>query len=346
MCRSIKRIIFESTHKSIGRMRVPLEDFEIKQIAGRAGRYRAGIISSETELKESNTARFPILQDNARKLPSPDQKTYGLVTTIFEEDLKIVAKALVRQPEPISSAGLLPPATIIERFATYFPPGTPFAYLLRSLLDKTPAHKRYHLCEIKNSLILADAIESVQLTTIERVIFTAAPIKFSDAMHIKLFRSFAKCVEQNKKGDLLDFPELNFHILDSPASGTRKHLEQLIYLHQAVVLYLWLSYRFTGVFTTRALAFHVRDLIQEAIEKTLALVAKPDKIVSGQLLTERRQREMRPMKQRHAGVLRFHGPTESSQRNEKMQDKTTNFNFLELISDANTKTEATQASSS
>jgi ATP-dependent RNA helicase SUPV3L1/SUV3 len=43
-------------------------------------------------------------------------------------------------------------------------------------------------------------------------------------------------------------------------------------LHRAVTLYLWLSYRFSGVLTSQALAFHVRGLVEERINACLAHV--------------------------------------------------------------------------
>ena len=40
--------------------------------------------------------------------------------------------------------------------------------------------------------------------------------------------------------------------------------------HQAVVLYLWLSYRMNSIFRSQALAFYVKSLLQEKLDKALA----------------------------------------------------------------------------
>jgi ATP-dependent RNA helicase SUPV3L1/SUV3 len=40
-------------------------------------------------------------------------------------------------------------------------------------------------------------------------------------------------------------------------------------LHKMLVCYLWLSYRFPNVFTTRTLANYTKKLVEDQIEKTL-----------------------------------------------------------------------------
>jgi ATP-dependent RNA helicase SUPV3L1/SUV3 len=48
-------------------------------------------------------------------------------------------------------------------------------------------------------------------------------------------------------------------------------------LHKALVLYLWLSYRFAGVFTSRPMASYVKELVEERIDKVLADYAHNEK---------------------------------------------------------------------
>ncbi|KAK3065027.1 RNA helicase, partial [Teratosphaeriaceae sp. CCFEE 6253] len=40
-------------------------------------------------------------------------------------------------------------------------------------------------------------------------------------------------------------------------------------LHKGIVAYLWLSYRFAGIFSTRGMAFHVKEMVEERIETVL-----------------------------------------------------------------------------
>lgn len=43
-------------------------------------------------------------------------------------------------------------------------------------------------------------------------------------------------------------------------------------LHKAVSLYLWLSYRFAGVFQSQAVAFTLKDLVEAKINDNLSRV--------------------------------------------------------------------------
>ncbi|KAK0546592.1 RNA helicase [Tilletia horrida] len=79
----IKRIIFETCTKFVGGETVPLSTSQIKQIAGRAGRYGT-----------------PEEEEGGKEPPG------GVVTTLHEEDLPFVHAALASKIIPIQKAGL------------------------------------------------------------------------------------------------------------------------------------------------------------------------------------------------------------------------------------------------
>lgn len=79
----------------------------------------------------------------------------------------------------------------------------------------------------------------------------------------------ARCIEQQGGGALYDIAEMPLEALELEMSPSRHYLRQLEQLHKAIVVYLWLSYRFAGIFTTRPLAFHVKGLVEEKIEHVL-----------------------------------------------------------------------------
>lgn len=334
--RSIKRIIFETTVKHNGVQLMPMKVADIKQIAGRAGRYRTAdqatkgeeslsqaakgddpavdnpdVIESYdakpdenkpdeskldeaklTEVKSYEIKSDDSMSDEATTVEAklveatsdetkPDgtptvperakRQNIGLVTTLEEVDFPIVEAAMINDPEPIITAGLFPPGPIVERFSSYFPPGTPFSYILLRLHELSQVHTRFHLCGLKDQLAVADAIQPVKgLTATDRIIFCAAPANVREPLVAKFTRALATCVLEQKGGSILELPHLNLEVLDRTPSGTRKYLYDLEVLHKCIVLYLWLSYRFSGIFNTRALAIHVKDLVEDAIEKSLS----------------------------------------------------------------------------
>lgn len=228
----------------------------------------------ETKVKKFHSDEQPYIKDETGGdvvAALPAAKNIGLVTTLEKFDFPIVEAAMSGEPEPLISAGLQPPAAIMERFASYFPPGTPFSYLYIRLYELCRMHPRFHLCELKDTLEIADAIHVVPgLSTNDRMIFCTAPVRIRDPALAELITQLARCVANQEGGGLLDVPGFPLEVLDKPIKPNREFLRELERLHQALVLYLWLSYSFGGVFHTRRLAFHAKALTEEAIEKTLA----------------------------------------------------------------------------
>ncbi|KAJ4301448.1 RNA helicase [Kalmusia sp. IMI 367209] len=273
---SIKRVIFESTMKNNGSRLAPLMVSEIKQIGGRAGRYRSAhqAVTEDVKTKPASIADPTIGLDDARG-DDVEQKEarsppVGIVTTLDRLDFDYLKSAMNREPEPIETAGLFPPALIVERFANYFPPGTPFSYIMLRLHEISVVHPRFHLCTLKDQLAIADEIHTVQnLSIADRIMICAAPTNMRDEGERKFLRTLAECIADNSTGDLLKLPNLPLEVLDEKPTAERKYLYSLEQLHKMIVAYLWLSYRFPHVFTTRALANHVKQLTEDAIERTL-----------------------------------------------------------------------------
>ena len=259
--RSIKRLIFESTQKYDGASWIQLKIPDIKQIAGRAGRYRTAAQATEPDIKQS--------ESNDAEIQS-DSPTLGIVTTLEDIDLPILQKAMDSSPEPLRSAGLNPPDSLILRFASYFPPQTPLSYILLRLHEISRMHWRFHLCELREQLLIADAIQEVDgLSIADRLVFCAAPAPRTDNGLHSVVAALARCVAQQSGGNLLDIPEIDLDILDLEGPMDTQKLRSLEFAHKALVLYLWLSYRFSHIFTSQALAFHAKELLQARIDKVL-----------------------------------------------------------------------------
>ncbi|KAF2265790.1 P-loop containing nucleoside triphosphate hydrolase protein [Lojkania enalia] len=269
---SIKRVILEATMKNNGQKFVPLTVSEVKQIAGRAGRYRTAhqAISKDTEKALQVSGGLAIGLEDEQSTSKLEQKVVGFVTTLHPYDHTHLRTCMEREPEAIRTAGLFPPSVTVERFSSYFPPGTPFSYILLRLHEICEIHPRFHLCALKDQLTIADTIHPVQnLTVQDRLVFCAAPSNLKTPEERHFLRALARCVADNESGNILDLPRLPLEILDTPLSGEREYLWSLEQLHKMVVLYLWLSFRFPNVFTTRELAKHIKSLIEERIEETL-----------------------------------------------------------------------------
>ena len=219
---------------------------------------------TEGNPQEEVKTRAQLLQENASSV--------GLVTTLENIDFQMIEQAMRSEPEPIRTAGIFPPAPIVERFAQYFPPGTPFSFIMLRLHELSQMHSRYHLCGLRDQLWIADIIEPIKsLTIADRIVLCACPASKQDVeLMTNLLPALARCIEQQGGGHLLDILELPLEVLEQEISGGRFYLRELERLHKGIIVYLWLSYRFAGIFPSRVLAFHVKSLVEAKIEQVLS----------------------------------------------------------------------------
>ncbi|KAL4904551.1 hypothetical protein BDW74DRAFT_154121 [Aspergillus multicolor] len=247
---SCKRIIFETVVKNLRtglqRLTVP----EIKQIGGRAGRYR------------SATQHGTIVQD--------DTENIGYVTSLEEVDLPYIQEALNTEPPPINAAGISPPDPVYEKFAAYFPGNASLAYMINRLAEIARIDPLFFICDPTPNLETAEVIDAVPgLNLTDQLTLMAAPVGAREEIGRRVAMAFARCVLENKNGRLLDIEEINLEILEEPVSGNKEYMHGLEALHRAVILYSWLSYRFGGIFTDRTLSAHVKELVEERLVRAL-----------------------------------------------------------------------------
>lgn len=222
-------------------------------------------------------------------------------------------------PEPVMTAGLLPPTIFLSRFATLFPPRTPFSYILLRLHDLAVTHPRFHLCDLHEQVNIAEVIEPVEnLTVRDRAIFCAAPANTHEYRSSQVCKAFASCVANNGGGALLELSCLNLEMLDGPISKTRSYLADLELLHKALVLYLWLSYRFDGIFISQGMAVYVKGLVETRMDKILGKVSV------------HLHKSLTPIRNKQGGL--HQGPEATSN-----QDQAPNFDPILSVDDSSTQ---------
>lgn len=298
-------MIFETIQKHNGVKIITISNPEIRQIAGRAGRYKVAPQNTNVDLgvrtepkkldaKSSNgnqeqpDAIYPAPLHSLDSRPPFDRHTIGLVTTLEEEDYDTVVRALETPAEPLATAGIMPPDDIIYRFCNYFPPGTPFSYMLMRLHEISQFSKGFHLCRLKDQTAIADAIHDVpNLDIQERLILVGAPVSVRDPRQARLIKTLATCIAEQRGGALLDLPGLDLEILDRKIQGKKTELSDLETLHKGLIMYMWLSFRFPGVFTTRPLANHAKELVEIAIERCLTRLNYRDRAAARRKLRKR-----------------------------------------------------------
>lgn len=251
----IRRVILDSVTKYDGNQNRLLTYPEMKQIGGRAGRYRTARQATETDTGA----------DDGRKV--------GFVTTMARQDLKNVHRAFRSSVDDIEAAFVTPPAAVVERFSTYFPKDTPLSFMLMRIREIASVSKNFRLSIAPDKLQIADAIQDIPLTIYDRLTLCNLPVWSRAENSMGVLRALATVISESGRGDLLSIEEIPLESLDidlKTFDGTPiDYLHKLESLHTAVNQYVWLSYRFAGMFRDQALAFHVRSLVEQKLVETL-----------------------------------------------------------------------------
>jgi ATP-dependent RNA helicase SUPV3L1/SUV3 len=308
---AIKRVIFEATTKNRrdsknSDLTIP----EIKQIGGRAGRYRTsyhdthkssiestaaasteppiadiddGLVSHDSIIvlpKQGSDDTVLLNDDNLATDESGEQpmlsitedseSVAGSITAFTQGDLEFIRQAFSNEPSPITQAAIQPSQEVIARFYSYFPPGIPYSYIFVRLLDLTELGKDYFLQSQLDTIEIADAIEQVTNLRIEDRISICYAPVPSRNDSMVTLIREMATCVAKNSGGSL----LELQSLDLNVLDLKPqstNLGMLETLHKGLVLYSWMSFRFPGVFVDRALASLTRTLTQNAINKALVL---------------------------------------------------------------------------
>lgn len=257
----IKRVIFESVHKFDGFQHRMLSVPEFKQIGGRAGRYR----TAQQAAQDGDAS--------ADSSTNTEQKI-GYVTAMDRQDVRSIARAFQQNVEDIKHAYIQPPPSVVERFASYFPPDTPLSFILMRIKAAASVSPHFRLNISSSALEIADIIQDLPLSIYDRQSICHMPISLSSEGAVAALKAMARVVAHNESGDLLSIREIPLEVLDlrlTQLSGKEAtdYLYKLESLHMALNGYIWLSYRFTGMFRSIELAFHVRSLVEAKLIDSL-----------------------------------------------------------------------------
>ncbi|KAK9481391.1 P-loop containing nucleoside triphosphate hydrolase protein [Lipomyces japonicus] len=246
---SIRRVVFESVVKFNGVAEKSLEVHHLKQIAGRAGRYKP----ERTELGRS--------------------KTMGYVTSLDKADHAYVVNCMARENMPISHAGIHPMREHIKRFTLDFPPTIPFDFILAKFYSLASSSRYYTVSSLDSAIGVSRALNTVKgLTIDEKIKLSSAPVNLRDDSVCLALIEMTKAIANGEPLSLADVAEFNVDALQFADVSKIFTLKTLERAHLLVTLYLWLSYRFPTVLFDREGAMDFNMLIQDLIDKCLQTI--------------------------------------------------------------------------
>ncbi|WVR06154.1 hypothetical protein IAU60_003184 [Kwoniella sp. DSM 27419] len=270
-------MIFESLSKFNGKTEVPLALTQIKQIAGRAGRYKTGGTPTG-------------------HIAAPDEApaTGGQVTTLHKADLPILRELMTRDLPPIPRAKLEVPYGQLAELASLLPNAS-FGSLLEHFAALARPPPFTVLSEYQHKLPLAEVVEPYrdQLSLHEIDLFCFAPVNVRDDRAKNIFRLLVQdfadrgCVRIDDiftPSQLLHQLELVEETLRTlpplpPVLGIGRRLltppiiissiPMLETLHKSLVLYIWLSFRLEVAFPDRNLAVDYKTRTELVLDQCL-----------------------------------------------------------------------------
>ncbi|KAJ3028344.1 UNVERIFIED_CONTAM: RNA helicase [Siphonaria sp. JEL0065] len=290
---NIKRVVLERLDKFNGSELANLSVSQIKQIAGRAGRYK-------TQYQE------------------------GYVCTLHNGDMRRVRQALATiNPLPLPSGGLNPTLEQMEKFATEIPEAT-FAELLDKFEELSRLDGDFFLCNLTTQKDAANLIQEIDLTLQDRYTLVSSPADPKNPLVANAFVKFAKCISDGEEISLQEIVRLP----DEPVANSEK-LRELESFHKVVILYLWLGFRFPSIFTATESASHLKRGCEDLINRSLDMMhdKKVEARVDRQVKKAQEQREKEYRHQMHnrpkSALLREKGALSRNEGREmvKQQDK-------------------------
>ncbi|CAH8276649.1 unnamed protein product [Arabidopsis lyrata] len=230
---NISRIIFSTLQKFDGSETRDLTVSEIKQIAGRAGRFRS---------------KFPI----------------GEVTCLHKEDLPLLHSSL-KSPSPLlERAGLFPTFDLLSRYSQAHPKHGLYQ-ILEHFVENAKLSSNYFISNVEDMMKVAAIVDELPLGLQEKYLFVVSPVDINDEISGQGLAQFAH--NFSKAGVVRLREILAADRVKVPKTPTE--LKELESIHKVLDLYVWLSLRLEDSFPDREVAASQKSICNILIEQFL-----------------------------------------------------------------------------
>ncbi|XP_009335292.2 DExH-box ATP-dependent RNA helicase DExH16, mitochondrial [Pyrus x bretschneideri] len=230
---NISRIIFSTMMKFDGFEMRELTVPEVKQIAGRAGRYGS---------------KFPV----------------GEVTCLNADDLSLLHSSLESPSPTLESAGLFPTFDLMYMYSRLHPECGLYQ-ILEHFLEHAKLSDNYFIADCEEVLKVAAVIDALPLGLHDKYLFCISPVDMDDEISSQGLTQFAQNYAQ--KG-IVRLREI-FTPGSLKVPKTEAALKELESIHKVLDLYVWLSFRLEESFPDRELASTQKSICSMLIEDFL-----------------------------------------------------------------------------
>lgn len=202
---------------------------QIKQIAGRAGRFRVAGVSSDT---------------------TSSNEVGGTVTTLKRDHIPILHDSISTPNPNLTHAMLWPPYRVFEKFTQQFPVGTPLSTMITHFAEVSKTARHYRSIESDAQIALAEVIDDLPDIDLEsRYNISFAPVKTQAKEQLEAFTQFANAFSEGRPVTI-ESPSLDLPLslvdkmqkrIEAAEVMTASKLHTLETLHKIITCYCWLS---------------------------------------------------------------------------------------------------------
>ncbi|XP_015888107.2 DExH-box ATP-dependent RNA helicase DExH16, mitochondrial [Ziziphus jujuba] len=230
---NISRIIFSTMTKFDGTEMRELTIPEVKQIAGRAGRYGS---------------KFPV----------------GEVTCMDAEDLPLLQSSLNCPSPTLESAGLFPTFDLMFMYSRLHPKSGIYQ-ILEHFVENAKLSANYFIANCEEMMKVAAVLDELPLGLHDKYLFCISPVDMNDEISSQGLTQFAENYARKGIVRLREiFTPGTLKVPKSPAA-----LKELESIHKVLDLYVWLSFRLEESFPDRKLASSQKAICSLLIEEFL-----------------------------------------------------------------------------
>lgn len=230
---NISRIIFSTMKKFDGIEERELTVSEIKQIAGRAGRYGS---------------KFPI----------------GEVTCMDAHSLPLLHSSLKSPSPTLERAGLFPTFDLMNMYSRLHP-RSGFYEILEHFVENAKLSASYFIADSEEMMKVAAVIDQLPLSLEDKYLFCNSPVDMDDDISAQGLTQFAE--NYAKKGIVRLREIFRPGMLEVPKS--QNELKELESIHKVLDLYVWLSFRLESSFPDHEVASAQKSICSSLIEEFL-----------------------------------------------------------------------------
>ncbi|KAJ7348849.1 P-loop containing nucleoside triphosphate hydrolase protein [Mycena albidolilacea] len=263
----IRRVIFESVWKFDGKRDTLLSVSQMKQIAGRAGRFG---------------------------MHGADEKPGGFVTTLKVEDLPILRKTLALQVPPLLYARIAPPGPMFAGLASRLPANatTESIFLASMHAGLCPPYCRPNIPDQLSTV--CDYMDQLgHFTLPDKVFIMQAPFPWRDRTALETINTFIGTYYQSMNVDLVPILERLGYMemlenaeaaMKSPegrgTTGRRfkpsNELPGLETFHKILVAYMWLSFRNPVSYSAQDQTMELKERLEHTLHWCLQEMTRID----------------------------------------------------------------------